>query len=372
MKYAAYILIICLVASPSIFAGQVTVAGAQQIEESYSFENDLEGWTVHATNVNAELPPPITPSQDRAKDGLTSLKFLVNRDDSFQQVWIEKVFDIAPNQVYDVDIDYALGTADCCSNPFSLLTGITKKTPAVLADFASVGQDYVDTGEKTIVGYKWVDKQYSFTTRSDDQGKFHVIIGFFGNFPVRRIEYVDRVHLKITKRAEPCEYFSFEQDMEGWLPQGIDARINDGQPASWFIAPSTLTARDGYYSLKFVTTNSSEQAKVFVIRPFAVERKKRYQVTVEYQVDNGSLAARDKLITGVFKTMPETEEDLIPFYQEEAKKFPEVQGWQHKQYEFTARSKKSDVLYVVIGILAKNNGHHLFAFDNVCVTIIEK
>ena len=335
----AYFLMICLLVSPSIFAGQLTALGTQQIEGSYSFEDDLEGWTVHATNVNPELPPPITLSQDRARDAATSLKFQVNRDDSFQQVWIEKVFDVDPNQVYDIDVDYALGTADCCSNPFLILTGVTKSTPAVLADFVSVGQDFVDTGEKTTVGYKWVDKQYAFTTRSDDQGELHIIIGFFGEFPVRRIEYIDRVNLKITERTEQCEYFSFEQDMQGWAPQGFDVSINDGQQASWSIAPSTLTARDGYYSLKFFASNSNEQSKVFVIRPFVVERKKRYQVRIEYQVDNGSIADGDKLLTGVSKTMPETEEDLIPFYQGGAKKFPEVQGWQRKQYDFTVRSR---------------------------------
>ncbi|HWO00711.1 MAG TPA: hypothetical protein VNS63_15740 [Blastocatellia bacterium] len=357
---------------PHGFASTLITTETQDVDEGYSFENDFQGWTVHATQVNPDLPPPITLSQERAKDGATSLRFLVNRDDSFQFIWIERVLDVEPNQVYDVNIDYALGTADCCSNPFFNLAGVLKKTPVTLNDFFPVLQDVVDTKENTTVGYKWVDKQYAFTTRSDDQGKFHIIIGFYGADPVRRIEFIDDVHLKVTKRTEPCEFFSFEQDLEGWTPEAIDMSVSDGGFKAWSIAPSPLVAQDGYYSLKFFTTNSNKEAKVFIVRPFNVERKKTYRVTVEYGFDNGSVTSGARLITGVLKDKPETAEDLVASYQDKAKKSPEVQGWQRKRYEFTLQSKKSDVLYVIIGIAAKKSGHHLYCFDSACITITAK
>ena len=377
MKYITCLIAICLVSSPGVpgvpgvLANYLRTLQDIPTEESYSFENDLEGWAVHATQGNPDLPPPITRSQDMAKDGATALKFLVNRDDSFQQIWIEKVFDVEPNQVYDISIDYALGTADCCSNPFYILTGVLKKTPATLNDFHPVLQDYVDNKENTTVGYKWVDKEYAFTFRSDEQGKSHVIIGVYGAFPVRRIEYIDKVHLKITKRTEPCEFFSFEQNMEGWTPETIDSASGGGF-TPWSIAPSPQAARDGEYALKFFTGDSNEDAKVFIIRPFTVERKKTYHVRVEYDLINGSITSGARVVTGVLKAKPETEDDLIPIYQEKAQKFPDVFGWQRKQYEFTLRSKKLDVVYVVIGIAAKNSGHHLYYFDNVCITITKK
>jgi hypothetical protein len=339
------------------------------VEERYSFETDFEGWTAHATEVNPDLPSPVTRSQVIASDGANSLQFVINRDALFQEVWIEKVFDVAPYQVYDVGIDYALGTGDCCSNPFTILTGVTKKTPSTLTDFVPVLQEFVDNKENVSVGYKWIDKDYSLTTRSDGQGKLHVIIGIFGNFEVRRIEFIDRVHVKIDQRSEPCEFYSFENDLEGWLPGSMD--VGDGSSQGWSIGPSQQQKawRDGDYSLRFFTGNSNKDAKVFISRPFAVERKSNYQVKVEYEFVNGSTASGARLMTGVLRGQPLIQDDLIPLYQERAQKFPEVYGWQRKQFQFTVRSKSSEVLEVVIGIAAKRSGRHLYCFDNVCITI---
>ena len=320
------------------------------------------------THIDPDLPPPITLSQTRAADGVTSLRFDVNRDEVGQFIWIEKVYDVEPDRVYDINIDYALGTMDCCSNSFALLTGALRNTPMTLPDMNPAFQGIVDNGENTLVGYKWVDKQYAITTRSDEQGKFHLIIGFFGNFEARRIEYIDRAHVKIAKRTEQPEFYSFENDFGGWEPRAIDLNAGAGSPQEWSIAPSLQSARDGNYGLRFISSNSAASAKAFTIKPFAVQRKQTYQVKVEYEFLNGSQTLGARIVTGVLRARPETEDDLISLYQEKAKK-PKVYGWQHKQYEFQVRSKKSDVVYVVIGIAANNPGHHLYYLDNVCVTL---
>ena len=108
----------------------------------------------------------MTRSQEIAEDGVNSLQFVINRDALFQDVWIEKVFDVAPYQVYDVGIDYALGTRDCCSNLFTILTGVMKKAPSTLTDFIPVLQEPLDNKENVSVGRKWIDKQHALTTRS--------------------------------------------------------------------------------------------------------------------------------------------------------------------------------------------------------------
>ena len=374
MKYITGVILISLVASSTILARKSIPSDAQLVEERYSFETDFEGWTAHATDVNPNLPSPVSRSQVIAEDGANSLQFVINRDASFQDVWIEKVFDVAPYKVYDVGIDYALGTRDCCSNLFTILTGVMKKTPATLTDFISVLQEPLDNKENVSVGYKWIDKEYAHTTRSDGQGKLHVIIGIFGNSEFSRFEFIDRVHVKIAERVEPCEFYSFENDMEGWLPGSIDMDGGDGSSQAWSIGPSReqQASRDGVYCLRFFTRNSNKDAKVFISRPFTVERKSKYQIKVEYEFVNGSVTSGASLITGVLRAQPEIEDDLIPFYQERAQKFPEVHGWQRKQYQFTVRSKKADVLHVVIGIAARHSGQHLFAFDNVCVTVTKR
>jgi hypothetical protein len=369
MRFTAYLVLIGLVISCSVVAGRPTASDSATIDQSYSFENDFEGWTVNGTHINPDLPSPVTRSQDMAKDGLYSLRFDVNRDEFFQFLWIERVFNVEPNQVYDMEVDYALGTRDCCSNPFLNLAGALTRTPAVLADLTSVGQDIVDNGLDTGV-YTWVDKQFTSTHRSDDQGQFHVVIGFFGEFDFRRIEYIDSVHIRISPRPGGCQFFSFENDMEGWTPGSIDLDTSGGSD-DWSIAPYLGQSRDGDYSLRFITSNSSESAKVFVVRPFLVEPKKRYVVSVEYELVGGSAAPGARVITGVLRGPPQVADDLIPFYQGKAQ-LPGVRGWQRKQYQFSMRSKKSEALYVVVGIAAMAGGRHEYYVDSLCVTIAEQ
>jgi hypothetical protein len=127
---------------------------------------------------------------------------------------------------------------------------------------------------------------------------------------------------------------------------------------------------DGDYRLEFLTRDSSENAKVFVVRPFALERKKRYLVSVDCQFVDGSLAKGARVIAGVLRDVPQVGGDLVPFYQEKTSH----SHWavRHMQYEFPMSSKNSDVVYVVIGFAALHSGHHLFDIDSVCVTITEQ
>jgi hypothetical protein len=369
VRLVACLALIGLVVSSSVVVARPTASGSPIIDETFSFENDFQGWEVHGTNIDPNLPSPVTRSQDMAKDGVYSLRFDVNRDAFFQFLWIERVFDVEPNQVYDVEIGYSLGTRDCCSNPFFNLAGTLNRTPEILADLTSLGQDIVDNGTDTTV-YKWVDKQYTGTHRSDDQGRFHILIGFFGDFDFRRIEYIDSVHIRISKRPDQCQFFSFENDMEGWTPGSIDLSTSGGSD-DWSIGPVLGGLGDGDYRLEFLTRDSSESAKVFIIRPFAVERKKSYLVSIDYEFSDHSIAQGARVITGVLKDVPQVEGDLVPFYQEKTHEHG-VRVPRHLQYEFAIRSKKSEVLYAVIGFAAMHSGHHLYDIDVVCVTITEQ
>jgi len=147
MRLTACLVLISLVISSTVVGARQAPSDAPIIDETYSFENDFEGWTVNGTHINPDLPSPVTRSQEMAKDGVYSLRFDVNRDEFFQFIWIEKVFDVDPNQIYDFEIDYALGTRDCCSNAFVNLAGALTRSPETLEDLTSLGQDFPDNGE---------------------------------------------------------------------------------------------------------------------------------------------------------------------------------------------------------------------------------
>src|SRR5262245_50807018 len=131
MKHATW-LITCVLLMPGVFAGGQSVyqPQEQEIDETYSFENDFEGWTIRSYPSDPSLPPPVTRSQERATDGLTSLKLEVNRLGVFQAVWIEKRFDVEPNQIYDAVVEFSLASRDCCrSVPSYILGGVVNESP---------------------------------------------------------------------------------------------------------------------------------------------------------------------------------------------------------------------------------------------------
>ncbi len=369
MRYIACF-ITCLLLLSMAFANRSFAGQAPQIEETYSFENDFEGWTIRSNQQEPNLPPPVTRSQERAVDGTTALRLIVNRLGVFQGVWIEKSFTIEPNQIYDVSIDYSLASKDCCrSNPSYILTGIINKSPdPAIRDLAPTGQGIADNGEETFSDFKWLNKEYEFTVRTDEQGKLYAIVGIGGNEATRSY-FFDKIHIKITKREIPCEFYSFENDLEGWTAKATDLDFQ-GSPVPWSVSPTDFVIQDGKKSLQFTIDSRNGNAKVWIEKVFFAEPKKKYRVKVEYGLFSQLDAPRSKIITGVLNTSAEGGQELEPFYQKKIGTYEPV--WKRNQYEFQVKTKKSGLVYVVIGIFAEEAKLQAYSFDNVCVTITKK
>ncbi|MEK6286274.1 MAG: hypothetical protein AABO57_11075 [Acidobacteriota bacterium] len=378
MKRVVYLLI-ALLFSPSVLA---TGASPVQLEitESYSFENDFEGWSVNATDVWGAPPLAwsVTRSQDQAKKGSTSVEFFLANSNGAEKIWIEKAFAVEPNQIYHVDVEYALASnepsTDVASS-FTVITGVLAKSPRTRVD---LGPAFKDSTRKpdSESGYGWFRKTYEFAVRSDEQGMLHVVIGIWGDWEVRKTYYIDDVHISLTKKPQGTEFFSFENDMEGWMPNATDLDFGSSS-IDWSIAriqPFALGAEDGASAVEFDINNVNQKGKIWIERPFLVERGSKYKVTVEYGFNSGDRGSNPRftIITGVLRRRPETADDLVPAYQEETTSG--YWGWLHKNYTFKVKSKKSDVLYVVIGIrgtevVKQQNPHRRYHIDSVCVTL---
>ena len=78
MKYAAC-LTICVLLMPMSFASKVhgCQSPEQATDETYSFENDFEGWRIRSNQSEPNLPPAVVQTQERATDGLTALEFTI-------------------------------------------------------------------------------------------------------------------------------------------------------------------------------------------------------------------------------------------------------------------------------------------------------
>lgn len=373
MKYLACLLIGLFYVS-NIFASNSVAIESQGIDELYSFENDFEGWTIRGTFSDADLASLVTRSQERAFDGVTSLKFACPA--SFQTILIERAFSVEPNQVYDVEIDYAFATREgrdslssTIPRSFGLITGAFRRSAdQELREILSAIQGTADNGEDVSGNYKWLTKQFAFTARTDEQGKLYIVIGInssegSGTF------YFDKAHVRIIKKPEPCEFFSFENDFEGWTANAADLDFQ-GTPIQWSVTRSHGRFQDGETSLQIDANSLNGKAKIWIEKAFAVEPKKKYRVNVEYGFLSQFNVSHSQIITGVVNRRPETAEDLGSLSQGETGEsgFP----WKRKQYEFNIKAKRSGVLYVVIGIFAKQQGLQVYNFDNLCITLTKK
>ncbi|MBI3652503.1 MAG: hypothetical protein HY231_15895 [Acidobacteria bacterium] len=370
MKYIAY-LMIGLLFVPTVFANPSLGYQSPAIDETYSFENDFEGWGIRATEFEPDLPPPVTRSQERATDGVTSLRIVEGRRIPFQIVWVEKVYTVEATQSYDVIVDYDFASRDCCSaNSLALLTGVSRLSPdpTKREQLGFTGQGPTGDDNNTSGEYKWYKKRYEFAAHTDEQGKLYVLIGI-GAGEFGRPYFFDNIHIKIARRSVPCEFFSFENELEGWTPKAIDVEAQ-GTTLPWSVTRSQQFFQDGKNSAQFEINSSNGKAKVWIERAFTVEPGRKYRVNVEYGFFSQLDVRNSTLITGVLRDRPESAADLELFYQEDTGK--PGSPWKRKQYQFTAKSKKSSTLYVVIGIFASQQGVQLYYFDNVCISISAK
>jgi len=378
MKRVVYLLI-ALLFSPSLLATGASPV-PQEITDAYSFENDLEGWSVNATDVggNAPIDWSLTRSQDMAKEGRTSMKFYLQNFNDAGKIWIEKAFAVEPNQIYHVDVEYALASNEPSTDvvsSFTVITGVLAKSPKTAVDLAPAFKNSTRKPSSES-GYEWFDRKYEFAVRSDEQGVLSIVIGIWGTWEVRKTYYVDDVRIALTKKPEGTEFFSFENDMEGWTPNATDLDFG-GSSIDWSITriqPYSLGGEDGASAIQFDINNVNQKGKIWIERPFLVERGSKYKVNVEYGLNSGDRGSNPRftIITGVLRGRPETADDLVPAYQEDATSG--YWGWLHKNYTFKVKSKKSDVLYVVIGIrgtpvVKQQDPHRIYHIDSVCVTL---
>jgi hypothetical protein len=363
--------LLCLIFISNTYASSLGVVQMQGIDEFYSFENDFEGWTIHGTHLDPALSPPITRSQTIAKDGVTSLKFEANRKYLFESVWAEKAFDVEPNQVFQVSIDYTLATIDAPEGLSSyLITGVSPNSVQTFEELFPTFQGTARATKNPKGNYQLVDKAYNFTATSDEQGKLYVRLGVWAAVEHGEIYYFDSVHVQINRLANDCDYSSFETGTDGWTAQATD--LDSGSSSTgWSVAPTQAFPQDGKYSLTLSVNSQNQKAKIWIVKSFPVERGKVYRVNINYAFAPREGAVESTLITGVVRNKPETADDLIPLYQGEARS-PNFWGWQPREYSFKFKSKKSDFLHVVIGVAGKDKIQGTYYLDNICVSVTEK
>jgi hypothetical protein len=338
-----------------------TTCFASDISEFYSFENDMQGWSTSGADLNLD-EWSITRSQEMATDGLTAVRFDLANNNDRGKIWIEKPFLVEPNRLYEVNVSYSFASEDGLG-PFDIITGVLKQRPVSTDDLIPAFRESTGKGSAK-PGYRWQDKEYRFTFSSGQTTSLWLVIGISGNFEIRRVYYVDSVRVEITPKPEGALFYSFENDMEG-----LTANATDVAPGDWSITRSAEFWDDGATSLKLDLNNTSGKGKVWITGSFEVVPGNKYRVSLDYAFSSRN-AADFRLIAAVFRSPPQTGDDLSSAIQDEATILSPL--WVHKSYDFTIKSKKSSTVYVVIGVEGTAQTHREYFIDSVCVTLTPK
>lgn len=167
---------------------------------------------------------------------------------------------------------------------------------------------------------------------------------------------------------EMSEFFSFEDGMEGWTTGGTDL------PLEWSITRSEDIAKDGRTSMKLFLANFNDAGKIWIDRPFVVEPKQTYQVSVKYFFASNDYGLINPTImfTAVLETSPNTREDLIPAYQDLTRAGDSPASgykWLKKKHKFNVQSGDAGVLHVIIGFWGVFERPYTYYVDQVRVTL---
>ena len=141
-----------------------------EFDDTFSFETGMEEW--YARGIDLGDPPvtwEVARSNERADAGAYSVAFqLANLNDQ-GKIWIERRYEVAPDQEYEVTLTFALATADYGTiNLWRLLAGVSPDQPTAGSQLIAT-QD-TGNGSATDVGFQWVEKTIVLRTRSDADG----------------------------------------------------------------------------------------------------------------------------------------------------------------------------------------------------------
>jgi hypothetical protein len=175
---------------------------------------------------------------------------------------------------------------------------------------------------------------------------------------------------------ERVELFSFEQDLEGWTPEGADLELGGGS-INWSIARSQDRATEGTASLKFYLENLNDAGKIWIARPFPAGPNQIYQVRVQYSLASSDygFANHFTIISGVLKQPPKVPDDLRSTFQDltfNGNDSDVGHVWLDKGYEFSAEANDEGIFYVLIGIWGTFETSRTYYVDNVRISLAKR
>jgi hypothetical protein len=197
------LVILAAVAGFSGCTGAGTGPEDPPLSYEYWFEDGLDDWVVRAMDTelgDGHIEWSIEPSIQLARRGQWSVKYFMNNLNDAGKIWIERPFEVEPQGRYSVRVRYEFATADFHDiNLFRVITGVLPDSPGDTEALVSTYQDQTGNGYDTDVGFRWLNKDYTFTATAGVDGQLHVLIGVWGTWETHRTYYVDDVHITLSR-----------------------------------------------------------------------------------------------------------------------------------------------------------------------------
>lgn len=165
-----------------------------EIDRTFGFESGADGW-VGVAAVGVAGDATVEVSTEEAAAGSSSV--LVALDDAAGATsgWIQREFDLAPNQAYDVELDFQLGTSDGPSaTPWSVIAAATPGNP-VPSSFSVVG-----TTETGADAFAFETGTAALIATTSAEGALVVSLGIRQDTPGTRDYFLDEVRVVLRRR----------------------------------------------------------------------------------------------------------------------------------------------------------------------------
>ncbi|MBW3535318.1 MAG: hypothetical protein KY453_08910 [Gemmatimonadetes bacterium] len=167
---------------------------------SYSFESGLDGWLPDGTDLDDPLVDwEVDVTGEHASDGSNAVRLRLDNLNGQGRIWIERRFDVAPDTAYTVEIAFDFGTSDFGDvNLWRVLAGATATDPEVAGELSP--RD--DTGGAEDEGVTWLERSYTTTLMSSEDGDLWVHVGVWGTWETERAYYIDDLRVTLSRAPE--------------------------------------------------------------------------------------------------------------------------------------------------------------------------
>jgi hypothetical protein len=165
-----------------------------------SFEAGLDGFVPDGADLD---DPPIEweieRTDERADDGVWSVRLELENLNDAGKIWIERRFDLEPGRVYDVELSYAFASADFGDiNAWTIIAGATPTEPESAADLPFQGS--TANGADDDVGFVWLERSHDLTVTTGASGEAWLALGVWGTSEFTRSYHLDDVRVSFAPR----------------------------------------------------------------------------------------------------------------------------------------------------------------------------